>query len=71
LPTLTGGKWWWYTWTGLNLIRESLGRSSLERKQQKQLESNPLRTEPRWRKVRPITDITSTALTKEEMAVHL
>jgi hypothetical protein len=28
-------------------------------------------TEPRGRKVRPITDVTSIALGKDEMAVHL
>jgi hypothetical protein len=30
-----------------------------------------VRTEPQGRKVRPITDVTSTALRKEEMAVCL
>jgi hypothetical protein len=30
-----------------------------------------MRTEPRGRKVRPITDVTSTALGKEEMAIYL
>jgi hypothetical protein len=30
-----------------------------------------LRSEPRWGKMIPIIDVTSTALEKEEMAVHL
>jgi hypothetical protein len=30
-----------------------------------------MRTEPRGRKVRPITDVTSKALRKEEMEVYL
>jgi hypothetical protein len=36
-----------------------------------QLERSTLHTDPQERKVRPITDITSTALRKEEMAVRL
>jgi hypothetical protein len=35
------------------------------------LESNHCENGATGRKVRPITDITSTALEKEEMAVHL
>jgi hypothetical protein len=42
------------------------GRAALRREQ---LESNHRGTEPRERKVRPITDVTSTGLRKEEMAV--
>jgi hypothetical protein len=29
-PALTGGSWWWYTWTNRHLRREPLVKSSLE-----------------------------------------
>jgi hypothetical protein len=44
----------------------SLGRAALKREQRDQLLSNPAKSESRERKVRPITDVTSTALGKEE-----
>jgi hypothetical protein len=46
------------------------GKAALRREQREQLESITMRIEPRGRKARLITDVTSTALGKE-MAVRL
>jgi hypothetical protein len=47
------------------------GRAALRREQQEQLESNHREKWATERKVRPITDVTSTALRGEEMAARL
>jgi hypothetical protein len=44
---------------------------ALRKEQREQLESKHCENRAMVRKVRPITDITSTALGREEMAVHL
>jgi hypothetical protein len=46
-------------------------RAALRCEQREQLESNFRENRAKGRKVRPITDVTSTALRKEEMAVRL
>jgi hypothetical protein len=44
---------------------------ALRRERREQLESKHRENPATWKKVRPITDVTSTALGKEEMAVRL
>jgi hypothetical protein len=60
--------WWWYIWTACILSGSHLGRADLRREQ---VESNHHENWATRREVRLITDITSTALGKEETVVCL
>jgi hypothetical protein len=51
--------------------REPLGKRGHKGEQREPFRVMILRTEPRARKTRPITDVASTALGKEEMMVRL
>jgi hypothetical protein len=60
-----------YSWTGSQLIGELVGLSGLKQGAAGRDRAISARTEPRVRKVTPITDLTSTALGKEEKACRL
>jgi hypothetical protein len=68
LPASTRGRWW-YTWTNCTLSGCLSGQAVLRREQWEQFESKHHENRATGRKVRPITDVTSTALGREEMAV--